>query len=270
MLFCSLQTRKDNCSLQTHRHVEPQDSYNQPTADPQSHLLCWYWLDEASLLPALLLDPRPGHTVLDMCAAPGGKSLMLALMLFTQQNSLRHSADCPAQLSGQPEGQHSRAEQGIHGSANGGNPAQQPSVASASSSAESPLPPLVKEASSSAADTQGTSAAAAQMDPVQSQQQPSSLPQELSDMRGNSHSEQPAFTSHSDPNVTLNSPTSLAAQHGQHAAASGSLTCNELDPSRRSRLQKVMDSYLPPALKKRVRSEFGLTHVPSFSNTSAV
>ena len=37
-----------------------------------------YWLDEASLLTATLLPVTEGSIVLDMCAAPGGKSLVLA------------------------------------------------------------------------------------------------------------------------------------------------------------------------------------------------
>jgi 16S rRNA C967 or C1407 C5-methylase (RsmB/RsmF family) len=40
-----------------------------------------YWLDPASVLAAQALDVQPGHQVLDMCAAPGGKSLVLALAL---------------------------------------------------------------------------------------------------------------------------------------------------------------------------------------------
>lgn len=42
-------------------------------------LLKPYFLDEASVIAARALDVRPGDSVLDMCAAPGGKSLVLAL-----------------------------------------------------------------------------------------------------------------------------------------------------------------------------------------------
>uniref|UniRef100_UPI00398F3ADE 5-methylcytosine rRNA methyltransferase NSUN4 n=1 Tax=Pristiophorus japonicus TaxID=55135 RepID=UPI00398F3ADE len=40
-------------------------------------LLEYYLMDAASLLPVLALGVRPGHTVLDLCAAPGGKTLAL-------------------------------------------------------------------------------------------------------------------------------------------------------------------------------------------------
>jgi 16S rRNA (cytosine967-C5)-methyltransferase len=42
----------------------------------------WYFpMDEAAALPALLLDPKPGETVLDACAGGGGKAaLLLGLM----------------------------------------------------------------------------------------------------------------------------------------------------------------------------------------------
>jgi NOL1/NOP2/sun family putative RNA methylase len=37
--------------------------------------------EEVSLLPAIVLDPQPGETVLDMCAAPGGKTAQMAVMM---------------------------------------------------------------------------------------------------------------------------------------------------------------------------------------------
>ncbi len=40
-----------------------------------------YYLDPASVLAAKALDVQPGMHVLDLCAAPGGKSLVLALAL---------------------------------------------------------------------------------------------------------------------------------------------------------------------------------------------
>ncbi|XP_049930661.1 5-methylcytosine rRNA methyltransferase NSUN4 [Epinephelus moara] len=40
-------------------------------------LLSYYLMDAASVLPCLALDVREGHNVLDLCAAPGGKTLAL-------------------------------------------------------------------------------------------------------------------------------------------------------------------------------------------------
>jgi len=37
--------------------------------------------EEVSLLPVALLDPRPGERILDLCAAPGGKSALIAVAL---------------------------------------------------------------------------------------------------------------------------------------------------------------------------------------------
>jgi 16S rRNA C967 or C1407 C5-methylase (RsmB/RsmF family) len=45
-------------------------------------LLKPYYLDPASVLAALCLDIAPGQSVLDLCAAPGGKSLVIAQRLF--------------------------------------------------------------------------------------------------------------------------------------------------------------------------------------------
>ena len=49
-----------------------------------------YYLDEASVFAARALGVKPGDSVLDMCAAPGGKTLVIASMLagkgFLQSN----------------------------------------------------------------------------------------------------------------------------------------------------------------------------------------
>ncbi len=37
--------------------------------------------EEVSLLPVLLLDPQPGERVLDLCAAPGGKTAQIAVRM---------------------------------------------------------------------------------------------------------------------------------------------------------------------------------------------
>ncbi|XP_077373549.1 5-cytosine rRNA methyltransferase NSUN4 isoform X2 [Festucalex cinctus] len=48
-----------------------------PARPDRSGLLGYYLMDAASVLPCLALDVREGHTLLDLCAAPGGKTLAL-------------------------------------------------------------------------------------------------------------------------------------------------------------------------------------------------
>nr|XP_004570629.1 5-methylcytosine rRNA methyltransferase NSUN4 [Maylandia zebra] len=48
-----------------------------PARPDKNGLLGYYLMDAASLLPCLALDVQEGHSVLDLCAAPGGKTLAL-------------------------------------------------------------------------------------------------------------------------------------------------------------------------------------------------
>jgi NOL1/NOP2/sun family putative RNA methylase len=41
----------------------------------------FYLQDAASQIPAMVLDPKPGETVLDMAAAPGGKTTQLSMLM---------------------------------------------------------------------------------------------------------------------------------------------------------------------------------------------
>jgi len=45
---------------------------------PGYHEGLWWVQDAAAALPAQILAPRPGETVLDLCAAPGGKTAQIA------------------------------------------------------------------------------------------------------------------------------------------------------------------------------------------------
>lgn len=44
----------------------------------------FYIQDESSMLPAQVLQPQPGEKVLDMCAAPGGKTVHMAALMENQ------------------------------------------------------------------------------------------------------------------------------------------------------------------------------------------
>ncbi|MBW2971162.1 RsmB/NOP family class I SAM-dependent RNA methyltransferase [Candidatus Woesearchaeota archaeon] len=49
------------------------------------HALGYYYVQEtASMIPVVVLDPKPGEVVLDMCAAPGSKSTQIAQQMENQ------------------------------------------------------------------------------------------------------------------------------------------------------------------------------------------
>ncbi|KAI1487117.1 S-adenosyl-L-methionine-dependent methyltransferase [Biscogniauxia mediterranea] len=52
-----------------------------PQPHPSRRLMTHWNLDAASLLAVAVLDPRPGDKVLDLCAAPGGKSVAVSQLL---------------------------------------------------------------------------------------------------------------------------------------------------------------------------------------------
>ena len=64
---------------------EPLGRYLLPGAKPGADIAHWagaYYIQEASaMVPARVLKPLPGERVLDLCAAPGGKSTQMALAM---------------------------------------------------------------------------------------------------------------------------------------------------------------------------------------------
>jgi len=54
----------------------------------EEELLQCYFLDGASVIAALALGAQPGHRVLDLCSAPGGKALVLATILYGTQQAV--------------------------------------------------------------------------------------------------------------------------------------------------------------------------------------
>ncbi|CAM9142368.1 unnamed protein product [Phaeothamnion confervicola] len=61
--------------------AEPGAAFPPPPIGPRG-LLSYYLMDLASIFAAALLAPRPGDVVADICAAPGGKSIVLAQSLL--------------------------------------------------------------------------------------------------------------------------------------------------------------------------------------------
>jgi 16S rRNA C967 or C1407 C5-methylase (RsmB/RsmF family) len=55
-----------------------ENAFAKSPPDPVSGIRPYYVMDLASIMPALALNVQPGDRVLDLCAAPGGKTLILA------------------------------------------------------------------------------------------------------------------------------------------------------------------------------------------------
>jgi len=64
------------------------------------HWLGLYYVQEAvQTLPVLALDPQPGHTAIDLCAAPGGKATHMAARMQNQGTLVANEPNGRRQMS---------------------------------------------------------------------------------------------------------------------------------------------------------------------------
>ena len=65
-----------------------------PLATLPSFRRGWFYVqDPSTLLPVRELDPRPGEFILDLCAAPGGKTAYIAQLMQNQGRLIAHDTD---------------------------------------------------------------------------------------------------------------------------------------------------------------------------------
>lgn len=98
----SVSPSKSNGILCFARAASPSEPAAFPPPQPAmfSELLTHWNLDAASALVAHLLDVQPGESVLDLCAAPGGKSIALAQSMFPTS----HAEATPVAITTTPTG----------------------------------------------------------------------------------------------------------------------------------------------------------------------
>lgn len=249
------------------RFPEPPATYPPPTSCPYTQLKQWYWLDFASMLPPLLLGVAPHHVVLDMCAAPGGKSLVLAMQLLLGQEQGQTVLDECADTDD------ARAEAGV--SDDGSSP-RRPAAAAGQERG------LTHEWLQQLDLNAGTQAGAVPHH-QQQQQELSQAPAPAAAAAGvNGLQQQPQQDSSGSPAGSNQAATAGAGQQvmGEQEEAEGKqaeedeqeeedwpppaavnstsstpgrLVCNELHPVRRQRLSGVLATYLPGSLRRRVR-----------------
>jgi 16S rRNA C967 or C1407 C5-methylase (RsmB/RsmF family) len=211
-------------------------------------------MDFASVLPPLLLAPQPHHAVLDMCAAPGGKSLVLALQLLkgvpAQQPEQISSGSAVGLTTGllqqlalqeqqQPE-QQALQDELLHVTQRQAAPELQPEPEQEPAAVAAQLDDVQHQSEVHTAD-----------DPTAAQQQQQQVPEAVAvDAAGSQGSSDAGSDDEADAAAGA---TVVSAGYASGAQQPGRLVCNELDPIRRQRLAGVLAAYLPGSLRRRVR-----------------
>jgi hypothetical protein len=241
--------------LLLHRPSEASEAHPPAPNCPYTQLKQYYWLDLAAVLPALLLDVQPGHVVLDMCAAPGAKALVLAMQLLLGQTNTE-----PDDAAADGEGPRSSLAAQQQGSLTPEllqqlslNGQQQPAAGSTSSSlqqqeAQQPAVQLSQQPPSGAnkpEEAQQHTAVAGEAASATAAQQATGGEQGLAVEKGNEEGQEEDAGEEEEEDW----PPAAASS----SSSVGRLVLNDVDPSRRSRLSAVLSSHIPGSLRRHVR-----------------